>query len=420
MTAGVEDLPHARRATATAVVAGLLVGAGIGSGCGDHSSMAPEGHPVEPVRIVLGAPDGEAGSSTLELVGLSGAQLSAIRDATLTADEWQALFRVSVGASADEVWSLPPVLGAYAVTGDAIRFSPRYGFDAGRDYRVVFDPARFPPRANGLVQAGSWPIIDEAVATPAADVRPPTRVEQVYPSADVLPENLLRLYIQFSGPMGLRGGADYVRLVDANGQAVDGPFLPLDLALWNSDRTRYTLLLDPGRVKQGIRPNRELHRALVAGGVYTLVIDRGWPDAFGAPLAESFTRTFTVAPPRDHAIEPTQWQLAVPLAGTRDPLVVSFPAPLDHALLHRALLVTTDHGRVVGGEVSVEAAETRWAFTPHEAWRSLGHRLTPLPTLEDPAGNRVGRAFEVPSAAEPVRRDAVEAGIPFVPTSRRP
>ena len=205
VTAGVEDLPHARRATATAVVAGLLVGAGIGSGCGDRSSMAPEGHPVEPVRIVLGAPDGEAGLSTLELVGLSGAQLSAIRDATLTADEWQALFRVSVGASADEVWSLPPVLGAYAVTGDAIRFSPRYGFDAGRDYRVVFDPARFPPRANGLVQAGSWPIIDEAVATPAADVRPPTRVEQVYPSAEVLTGESAALVYPVLWPDGAQG-----------------------------------------------------------------------------------------------------------------------------------------------------------------------------------------------------------------------
>ena len=407
----------ARRAASPAAALSLALIAGSGLGCSDGASVAGGHGAGGPLSIVLRAQDDVAGA--VEVVGLSAAERSVLRHGALTPAEWQALLSVSVGATAEDVRTLPLVLGAYTVTDDAIRFSPSYGFDPGREYRVTFDAARAPLRVNGLDRAGKWPTIDEVVAAPVEVVPSSTTVVQVYPTADALPENLLRLYVHFSGPMGRTDAADYARVLDANGQAVDDVFLPLNLALWNEDRTRYTLLLDPGRVKQGIRPNRELGRAIAAGHSYTLAIDRGWPDASGAPLAESYTRTFTVVAPRDQAIDPTKWRLVAPAAGTRDPLVVSFPEPLDHALLYRALLVTTNRGLVVGGNVEVEAAETRWVFTPHDAWRSLGHRLTPLPTLEDPAGNRVGRAFEVASTAGADRRAGVE-GVSFVPEPGRP
>ena len=70
-----------------------------------------------------------------------------------------------------------------------------------------------------------------------------------------------RFFISFSAPMGFRGGTEYVHLLDGDGQVVDEPFLPLDVALWNENRTRYTLLLDPGRVKRGILPNAQMGRA---------------------------------------------------------------------------------------------------------------------------------------------------------------
>ena len=407
------------RAVSPVTALWLALVAGGGVGCHDDAGLPGNGDAGAPIEIVLREQDDGAGTGTVELVGLSAAERSVLRHAALTPVEWQALLRVSVGTSAEDVRTLPPVLGAYTVTDAAIRFSPSYGFDPGREYRVIFDAARAPPRVNGLDRAGTWPTIDEVVAAPVADAPSSTTVVQVYPTADALPENLLRVYVHFSDPMGRADGAAYVRLLNANGQVVDDVFLPLKLALWNEDRTRYTLLLDPGRVKQGIRPNREMGRALAAGNTYTLAIDRGWPDASGAALAESFTRTFTVASPREQAIDPTTWRLAAPAADTREPLVVSFPEPLDHALLHRALLVTTERGLVVGGDVAVEAAETRWVFTPHDPWRSTEHRLTPLPTLEDPAGNRVGRAFEIPSIAGEDRRVGV-AAVSFVPKASRP
>jgi hypothetical protein len=60
----------------------------------------------------------------------------------------------------------------------------------------------------------------------------------------------------------------------------------------------------------------------------------------------------------------------------------------------RALGVTRE-GQPVEGDASVDRAETRWTFTPREPWRAGTHHLLALDTLEDVAGNQIGRAFEV-------------------------
>jgi hypothetical protein len=236
----------------------------------------------------------------------------------------------------------------------------------------------------------------------------------VYPTAPEVPENQLRLYISFSAPMGLRGGSEYVHLVDETGRAVEDPFLPLDVNLWNEDRTRYTLLFDPGRVKRGILPNEEMGRSLIAGRKYTLAVDAGWRDAAGQPLAAPFRREFRVGPPEERAIDPAQWRLDVPSGGTRNPLIVSFPKPLDYGLLQRTLSVSHGHGGRVDGDIRLEGAETRWLFTPHAPWQRGEYRLLASSILEDVAGNRIGRPFEVDALANGRgAQQATSAVVPF-------
>ena len=64
----------------------------------------------------------------------------------------------------------------------------------------------------------------------------------------------------------------------------------------------------------------------------------------------------------------------------------------------------------VAGEVGIERAETRWSFTPRDAWAPGEYELVALAFLEDLAGNRIGRAFEVDNfertdiTSEPERR----------------
>jgi hypothetical protein len=194
--------------------------------------------------------------------------------------------------------------------------------------------------------------------------------------------------------MGRRGGLDYIQLLDEDGKAVEDPFLPLDAEFWNEDHRRYTVFFDPGRQKRGILPNRAMGPSLKAGRSYTLVIKRDWTDGNGQPLEEAFTRRFRVGPPELAPLDQRTWKLDPPLAGTRGPLVVRFPKPLDHGLLLRALGVR--HGTSgVSGDPTVDGEETRWSFTPREPWQPGEYELLALSVLEDLAGNRIGRAFEV-------------------------
>jgi hypothetical protein len=43
----------------------------------------------------------------------------------------------------------------------------------------------------------------------------------------------------------------------------------------------------------------------------------------------------------------------------------------------------------------VGASELSWAFAPAEAWRAGEYALVALASLEDTAGNRIGRPFDV-------------------------
>jgi hypothetical protein len=203
------------------------------------------------------------------------------------------------------------------------------------------------------------------------------------------------MYIHFSAPMGRRGGLEHVHLLDEDGDEVRGPFLPLDADFWNDDRTRYTVFFDPGRVKQGLTPREEMGPSLEAGREYTLVVDAAWLDGDGLPLREAFRRTFRVGPADERPLDPDAWRIAPPKAGTRDAVVVTFPEPLDHGLLLRAMGVASGLGVPIDGDVGVEAHETRWLFTPADPWPAGEHQLVVLSILEDLAGNRIGRAFEV-------------------------
>ncbi len=194
--------------------------------------------------------------------------------------------------------------------------------------------------------------------------------------------------------MDWRSGFDYVMLLDDRGQEVVDAFLPLDADFWNDDRTRYTVFFDPGRVKRGILPNKQMGRALAAGKRYTLLVKREWRDGHGLPLKEEFRHEFRASPPMERPLTMAAWKVAAPAAGTREPVVVTFPDPLDHGLLRRALGVARG-GAALEGDVAIEGAETRWRFTPRAPWVSGDYDLVALAFLEDLAGNRIGRAFEV-------------------------
>jgi hypothetical protein len=341
----------------------------------------------------------------IEVTGLSRADLTALSRANLSADEWSALLHVAVRSSASAAGDAPAMAGRYTVE-DSLRFMPSFPLDAGREYEVRFDPSRV--SRVGL----SAPATTAMVSIPATARSPSTRVSAVYPDSDLIPENLLRMYVVFSKPMGQQGGRDHIVFFDDSGREVPDVVVPLDTDLWNAERTRYTVILDPGRVKREILPNREMGRALHSGTGLTLVVKPDWPDAHGLPLAGEYRRRFQIAPAEQRALSTMQWRVAPPSAGSRDPVTVTFPTPLDFGLLQRSLSVQrgdsnlTGHGRV-------GPAEIWWQFVPDSEWQRGPYMLKVDPTLEDVAGNRIGRAFEVLSRGDAV---SAESSMPvFVP-----
>ena len=342
----------------------------------------PATDPATAPAVRLTTPQ-DGGSAYVEVTGLSGSALGALDGADLTPGQWSEVLRVAVGPEA------PPMLGSYAVIDGALRFTPIFPLDEGRQYEVRFDPGRVPGDA-GAVGA----IVEATVGRPASTAVPSTVVARVYPSGDVVPENLLRMYIEFSKPMGRKSGVEYLALLDGDGQEIPGAVLPLDYEFWSPDHTRFTVFFDPGRVKQGILPNRQMGRPLEIGGSVTLVISTDWPDENGLPLKEEFRRQYRVAPAAEQPLDTSSWRIAPPVAGSRDGVLVTFPAPLDHGLLMRALGVTRD-GQPIEGDIVVDEQETRWTFTPSDAWGAGTYELLALDILEDPAGNQIGRAFEV-------------------------
>ena len=309
---------------------------------------------------------------------------------------WSSLFAIYAGSDADS----PPILGTYSVEGGALTFRPRFPLAT---------------QAKAVLRVEGKPPI-EAVFTPESKpALRTTRVEQVYPSAGVLPANLLRFYVYFSGPMRRGEAWEHIRLLDRSGKPVELPFLELDQELWDGESRRLTLLFDPGRIKRGVLPRDESGTALTEGGEYTLVVETDWPDRHGASLTAEFRKTFRVVPEARHGIDLRTWNLQPPAVSSKAPLIVDFPAPLDFALLHRLMDVLDATGRV-NGEVLIARNETQWQFVPATPWRATEYRLQVDTALEDVAGNRVGRPFDV-DVFEPIttRISRKYETIPFRP-----
>jgi hypothetical protein len=354
-----------RSSSQSAVIAAALL---LFAACSFSSPGGGAGQP----SIVL---DADKPRPTIDVVDVPAAQLNALQSID-SREAWQAVMKVSVGPDQ------PATMGSYEIAGGRIIFTPMFPLDPGRQYHVTYAPA------------GETPITS-IVSLPPRNMTPVTSVTEVYPTAEVVPENQLRLYIHFSAPMGSKGGLSYIHLFSDDGAEVVDPFLPLDAEFFNDDRTRYTVFFDPGRHKRDNAPIAAMGRSLTEGKSYTLVVDSEWRDGNGLPLTQQFKRTFKVGPADDKPLDLKTWKVLAPPAGTLTPLSVAFPEPLDHGLLLRALGVVSPDGTPLPGKVVVGANELTWSFTPQSPWAAGAYNIVAFGMLEDLAGNRIGRAFEV-------------------------
>jgi hypothetical protein len=272
---------------------------------------------------------------------------------------------------------LPSTAGTIIEDDGDLCFVPRFAFVGGTIYAVDVDGARV---AELIRPQPNFPTTTSVVA--------------IYPSATEVPRNLLRLYVHFSAPMREGRASEHVRLADEAGTEMAGALLALEHELWDPERRRLTVLLDPARIKRGLAPHRELGYPLRTGEAFRVVVDEAFPDAHGAPLRASAERRYEVGEDERRRVQPDRWDVAAPAAGTADPLEVMFDRSLDRALAAGCIRVAGPQGEPLRGTAAIGAAERSWRFEPADAWAPGPHRLVVDALLEDLAGNSVSRVFD--------------------------
>jgi hypothetical protein len=332
---------------------------------------------------------GDDQKAVVEVTGLPADMLRAVRAANWQHPQWQELLEVHVAQKKAAEISMP-MLGRYEIDGGILRFAPRFALEPGLTYVANFHPQKLPGEKNAR------PTISAALSVPPRAAERTTVVTEVFPTAEIVPENLLKFYVNFSAPMSRGHIYDHIHLVNEAGQSIELPFLEIDEELWNPAMTRLTLFIDPGRIKRGVRPLEEIGPALETGKAYTLVINDAWADANGNPLRESFRKHFRVGPVDREPPDPAQWKIEAPRGETLDPVIIIFPESMDRALAERLIRITSaGEGKAIQGKVSLTAEERRWSFQPSQRWQRGSFAVVVQTTIEDLAGNNIGKPFEV-------------------------
>jgi hypothetical protein len=376
----------------TAFLLTALFGAAL-VGCGSSTVSVPDGKTEKaagpprvrnaPLRIYHHGD--EEGAFEVEVFYPSLAQHLARMD--VGPGWWANIFTVRVDGKLDA----PPLAGEYEYRQNhSLLFRPRYPLQRGVRYRAAVRTENIPKdEGEEYAPVEALDLIIPRRTTPSV------RVSAVYPSGDVLPENLLRFYVHFTDAMSRGDAYKYVRLIDGKNKPVEAAFLEIEPELWDADGTRLTLLIEPGRIKRGLKPREDVGPVLEQGKLYTLEINGEWPDAEGNTMATHYRKAFRVGLPDETQPDPKTWKVEAPAAGKAEALTVTFPKPLDHAMLGRVLWVTDDKGERVAGTVEVADKEMGWRFTPKEAWKARAYNLVVDTALEDPSGNSIARPFEV-------------------------
>jgi len=365
-----------------------------------------------PARIVFQGDPSEPGFGTVTITGLADDVLGALSTLAPEAAAWSRIFPVHTARARKAGGSYPAVLGRYEIVNGAVRFTPRYPLAAGLAYEARLDAAAL-SEATGLDAAGNAGDLTASFSMPEPKLRPSTIVEAVYPTADLLPANLLRLYVHFSSPMRAKEASGHVRLYDEEGAEVELPFVEVREGLWDPGQRRLTLFFHPGRLKRGVAPNEEMGPPLVEGRGYRLVVDAEMRDDRGQPLARAYEKGFRVAAADRRSPDPGAWRLIEP-GGLDDPVLLDFGEPLDRGLLDRMITVWDSEGWPIEGEVEVSGAETRWSFHPGRPWKPGEYTIHVSPALEDLAGNTLDRLFDETMGAEPAPEPAAAPiRIPF-------
>ncbi|MEP7342027.1 MAG: Ig-like domain-containing protein [Acidobacteriota bacterium] len=96
-------------------------------------------------------------------------------------------------------------------------------------------------------------------------------------------------------------------------------------------------------------------------------------------------------------------------------MAIAFNKPMDNALSQRVINVADPSGQPVQGTTVLADQERQWTFAPGNSWQAGSYQLVIQTTIEDLAGNNIGKPFDV-DLFEGVQRKLTSSAVklPFV------
>src|SRR5438045_1364122 len=120
----------------------------------------------------------DASRTIVEVSGISPATLDELRRVSWSQAQWQKV--LSVHAEQGDLFAdigLPPMLGTYSITPDALRFEPQFPLTAAVSYAATFDPTALPGAPQGRAVVSSVHQMTRRASAPSSVVT------QIYPTA---------------------------------------------------------------------------------------------------------------------------------------------------------------------------------------------------------------------------------------------
>lgn len=312
---------------------------------------------------------------------LSKNTLERLEAANLSFDDWSSFFSIKVKGGSKAV------LGSYRVDTNRIVFTPRFLPDVKVIYSITFSSQSLFNR-TGINPEYHLELSEEV------SFGIPTHEAlgiQLSPFSKSLPENILRVYLHFTSPMGFQNPYDYIQLMDSANQIIENAFVEIPEGLWNGDRTRLTLLFHPGRVKRNVGPNRKLGPVFKTGGTYQLVVKDDLKDVNGNSLGDDWKMNFTITDPIRTKMSMEEWQLTTSCLDNCQ-LLLKTDRLVDMEMMERFLRIEDENEAAIPFEIKNEIDQI--AIHSDQFKLGISYRLIVNPRLEDLCGNTFLNAFD--------------------------
>jgi hypothetical protein len=302
--------------------------------------------------------------------------------------DWREIFPVRTNES-----SGISIDGIYEIFERSVSFTPRFPFASSVRYVAEVQLEELTKNYNEvyLEKKDAQPLRLEF--SPIIVTGPTPEVVRIYPSLDVLPENILKFHIVFNTSMTRGDIMNRVKLLDDQGNLINKAFLQVDQEFWDHDMKIATILLDPGRIKRGLRPNREMGLAFTAGHKYKLIIDGEWKTSDGHVLKKSYVKEFASRGADRKKPHLNEWKINPPRSANNN-LNITLEHAYDWVLLSDGIRIIDSKGHAVKGSIITGENEFALSFEPEAPWKDEEYTVLINPLLEDLAGNNFERLFD--------------------------